>query len=510
MRTSFFYWILTLFFIACSGKNSDLDTQVTTKNEKEIKLNTKEIFLSNSSENSQTISENSKEKSELNRKNGDLYIKFSNNIKNFYRLINKIDVDNLVNDDLMTNNNIEKKTQSSNKTLQLAENMKKMVYPLFFYIEFSKISSLPDNYQSFFDEEKRYFSIPSVILDSRHVLAHYSLLKDASVWFIKDEESDVYLRIKGVDEEFNIVLFEAERDLKGINYISFENISKNYLAGELFYSINHAHQLEHSFFKFFIEAYYYSPFYEAVSSFFSRSISDFSHAGSIIFDKDGNFGGIVTLFDAYYKNSGMVVSALIVKKIVEKLQKGYFIKNEAWIGFTVEQKKDYIQIKTVLESSPASKANLNDGDRVLSINKKYIKTKKDLFNIVQFIQPGNRLEFEIIRNDKKILKYVTAEVKPATQLKNSIPDESILKGRILGISLFDEEGKICISNVEDGSVAFFYEFKKGDCIVKINDFTINSKEDFTHFFENRVNKGDSIQFMILRNSKKHFIGMKKP
>ncbi|MBN2694490.1 PDZ domain-containing protein, partial [bacterium] len=512
--------LLIYFFVSCnSQKNSD-------ENKKEISISNntnienKDVHLSNSLNNSSQINEktsNILESEEQVCK--ELYIKFPKNIKEFYRLLNKSSKILEKNSESTSLNSFEKNSSENlcidenvenHDIVKLVDNMKKKVYPLFFYIEFSKISSLPENYQSFFNEEKKYFSIPSIILDSRHILANYSLLRDASVWFIKDEESDVYLKIKGVDEEFNIALFEAERDLIGVNYISFEKISESYLPGELFYSINHAHQLEHSFFKFFVEAYYYSPFYETISTFFSRSVSDFSHAGSIIFDKNGDFGGVVTLFDAYYKNSGMIVSAKIVKKIVEKLQKGYFIKNEAWIGFTIEQKKDYLQIKNIVPESPAFKAKLKESDIIISINNKIIKTKKDLFNIIQFVQPGNRLQIEIFRDNKKLTKSVMAEVKPADQLKNSSPEDSVVKGRILGISLFDEEGKICISNIEDGSVAFFYEFKKGDCILKINDFNINSKEDFSHFFENKINKGETIQFLILRNGKKHYIGMKKP
>jgi regulator of sigma E protease len=83
------------------------------------------------------------------------------------------------------------------------------------------------------------------------------------------------------------------------------------------------------------------------------------------------------------------------------------------------------EIGDVLEASPASRAGIEPGDRVLEINGRAMRYFEDIENIVQS-SPGKELQFRISRNGKEFERYVTPVQETVRQRDGHVK----LQGRV--------------------------------------------------------------------------------
>jgi peroxiredoxin len=85
-------------------------------------------------------------------------------------------------------------------------------------------------------------------------------------------------------------------------------------------------------------------------------------------------------------------------------------KRALWLGAQFEQTTPTIQ--KVIPASPASRADLRAGDRILSIGKTAITQAADVTSAVSQHEPGERVDVVVQRGDARVTASVTIAVRP--------------------------------------------------------------------------------------------------
>ncbi len=157
----------------------------------------------------------------------------------------------------------------------------------------------------------------------------------------------------------------------------------------------------------------------------------------------------------------------------------------------------------IAEHSPAAKAGLMTGDRVLSVNGTTVKSWDEI-EAVSDESPGKTLLFKVRRDDTTVELSVTPEKKA----EKDIFGES-KEGWYIGISplLYADVGEVA-----KGSPAEKAGLKKGDRIVKIGDTSISTWEDMTEIIYGspgkallfKIRRGDNIMEVAITPERNTF------
>jgi Do/DeqQ family serine protease len=218
------------------------------------------------------------------------------------------------------------------------------------------------------------------------------------------------------------------------------------------------------------------------------------NSGGPLLNINGDLIGINTAIYAKAQGIGFAIPINKAKKIISDLiQFGEVI--QAWIGITVQnldQKlarylkvpgKNGVIIKAIEPRSPARRAGLQEGDIILSIDKKKIATVQDYWSVKKTYAAGDSLKAKIWREGE--IKNVSVK----TQLF-PMPLAEDLAFRLMGIRVQDltpnsrktyrtiaDQG-VVISEIDSRSYLANVGARPGDVIRQIDDTAITNKEDF--------------------------------
>jgi serine protease Do len=218
------------------------------------------------------------------------------------------------------------------------------------------------------------------------------------------------------------------------------------------------------------------------------------NSGGPLLNIDGELIGINTAIYAKAQGIGFAIPISKAKKIISDLiQFGEVI--QAWIGITVQNLdaklaqylkvpgEKGVMIKTVEPRSPAREAGLKEGDIILTIGNKKIKTVRDYWSVKKTYAAGDSLKANIWRNGKTKRVAVQTRVFPIELAED-------LAFRLLGIKVEDlmkkdqryyrtpaREG-VVISEIDSRSYLANIGARPGDVIRQIDDTAVKNKDDF--------------------------------
>lgn len=88
-----------------------------------------------------------------------------------------------------------------------------------------------------------------------------------------------------------------------------------------------------------------------------------------------------------------------------------------WVGIVLGEPdaKDGVAVETVLRRSPAHRAGLKDGDRVLTVNAQTVRTPGKLNNLLGSEPIGRKVVLEVQRDEERLEFEITLEVAPSSQ-----------------------------------------------------------------------------------------------
>ena len=218
------------------------------------------------------------------------------------------------------------------------------------------------------------------------------------------------------------------------------------------------------------------------------------NSGGPLLNINGDLIGINTAIYAKAQGIGFAIPIGKARKIISDLiQYGEVI--QAWIGITVQNMDEslarYLEvpgnkgivIKTVEPKSPAKKAGMQESDIILSIDNKKINSIDDYKSITKSIAAGDTLRAIFWRNGKTQNVVINTKVYPLDQAEDlafrllGIKVEDLTKKKRKAYRIFAREG-VVISKIKENSYLYRIGAQPGDVIRQIDDYTIQTSEDF--------------------------------
>ena len=174
-------------------------------------------------------------------------------------------------------------------------------------------------------------------------------------------------------------------------------------------------------------------------------------------------------------------------------------------------------IADVKPSSPAAKAGLKAGDVILKLNGIGIPSTTQLLSYLNRATPGQNLNFEILRDDKRqnisIIPIAAPDDTPATS--TNLNEKS--KGAVLGVAIRDLSSAelmqlkinsgILIQDVRRGGIAASAGLMSGDVITKINNISIKNASQFAEVVK-ALKQGSVARVAVIRKGTPNIVGMR--
>ena len=174
-------------------------------------------------------------------------------------------------------------------------------------------------------------------------------------------------------------------------------------------------------------------------------------------------------------------------------------------------------VQQVPAGGPASKAGVEPGDIIVSLNGKPVREGNDLVSSITATPIGTPVTIGIVRDGKHLTYKVTVaditQVFPeqfggGTQKQNAEPGRTSVKFGMSIESLTDQKrqslgitqsGGVLIDSVDPGSFADDIGLQPNDLLVGINHQNVNSAEDVQRI-QATLKPGQAVQFQILRRA----------
>ncbi len=238
------------------------------------------------------------------------------------------------------------------------------------------------------------------------------------------------------------------------------------------------------------------------------------NSGGPLLDINGKLIGINTAIYANAQGIGFAIPINKAKRILYDLIK-YGEVVPAWTGIVLQnidaKLAHYLQIpgkkgvvvRGIERLSPAEKADIVEGDIILSVNKKPIGSLDEYAAILKEISAGHVLEMIIWRDGNKKSFKIKTEIYP---IENAIPLAYKLMGiRVKDLPASSQKG-VEIDKLNPNSYLSRIGVAPGDIIRQIDDQTINNMEDFQKAII-KIRQKTSIVILLVRGGRGYYISV---
>jgi membrane-associated protease RseP (regulator of RpoE activity) len=197
-------------------------------------------------------------------------------------------------------------------------------------------------------------------------------------------------------------------------------------------------------------------------------------------------------------------------------------RKRGWLGIFLSEDDDGVHITGVREGSPAEKAGLREGDKIVEVDNKPVEDDSDIRRIIRNLEPGDSVQVEVMRDGKR--KTVNATLGEA---KDVFLNEGLFPGwdyafdgrqfRMPGMSrtylgvhvqgLTEElrayfkapRGRgVLVSRVEEDTPAGKAGLRAGDVIIAVDGKGIRARGDIGSALMDRE-PGDTVAVKIVRD-----------
>jgi S1-C subfamily serine protease len=187
----------------------------------------------------------------------------------------------------------------------------------------------------------------------------------------------------------------------------------------------------------------------------------------------------------------------------------------AYLGVAAEQNEagqNGVIVRDVRAESPAGKAGLKDGDRIIMAGDQQVKSFEDLRNAVAAHKPGDKLALKVDRDGKQQTLNVTLGNEPMDRRETRGYGPGDRAGAYLGVftqaltpdvrehmNLKVDKG-VLVSRVLPNSPAAKAGLQDMDVITRADDMAINSPQDLRQAVE-KSGVGKELALKVIRGDK---------
>ncbi len=196
-------------------------------------------------------------------------------------------------------------------------------------------------------------------------------------------------------------------------------------------------------------------------------------------------------------------------------------RKRGWLGVFLEEDENGVRITGIKEGSPAEKAGLREGDKIVEVDNKPVEDDADIRHIIRNLDPGDTVQVEVMRDGHK--KTVSATLGEAKEVwkegsfsgwgQAMDPGQWQMFGvsrTYLGVRVqgMTEELRtyfkaprgrgVLISRVEEDTPAGKAGLRAGDVIIAVDGKGIAEQGDIGSALSDRE-PGDSVAVKIVRD-----------
>jgi len=256
------------------------------------------------------------------------------------------------------------------------------------------------------------------------------------------------------------------------------------------------------------------------------------NSGGPLFNLEGEVVGVNS--QIFTRSGGSIglsfaIPVQVVRNVVEQLRESGRV-TRGWLGVTIQNVDKNLAesfglerprgalVTQVAQGGPAFKSGLQTGDVILRFDGVDIDTSSELPHVVGLVEPGSRVEVDIIRDRERRtldVKVGGLDAEDSYTLSAGSGDSS--RGGPLGLVVeevprenlerFGISGGVFVREVVPGSVAAESGIRGGDIITLLGSTPVESTESFKRAVS-RLEAGSSVPVRLIRRGTPMFIGMK--
>lgn len=341
-----------------------------------------------------------------------------------------------------------------------------------------------------------------------YIVTNNHVVKDADEVEVALYDNRTYkAKVIGTDPDTDIAVIKIEE--KGLPFLSFVDSNKS-KVGEWVLAVGNPFNLNSTVTAGIISAKgrainILSRNTEqgstAIESFIQTDAAiNPGNSGGALVNLQGGLLGINTAIASptgSYSGYGFAVPSNIVSKIVEDLIE-FGVVQRGWLGVSITSVNSQLAderdlevnsgayISAFAEQSSAKEAGLKEGDVVVKIDDKPIRSNTALIEYIGTRRPGDKVNITVNRNGKELtfpvvlknregktglVKPEEREVVTALGMELEEVDKAVLKE--LGL----EQG-IVVKSLDNGKLSRYTDIREGFIITKVNDRPVRSVEEF--------------------------------
>jgi serine protease Do len=248
------------------------------------------------------------------------------------------------------------------------------------------------------------------------------------------------------------------------------------------------------------------------------------NSGGPLFNQSGQVVGIDSAI--YSPNGGSVgigfaIPSNVAKMVVAQLREHGSV-TRGWLGVSMQPltpalakasglKDDKgVMVNAIVDNSPASKANLQQGDVITGFNGKPVADARGLAMAVAGVRAGTRADVTVLRNGKVEHVAVTIgdEQQQAKVASNDKAPAAAAVPHPVGMSLAANDNTVVVNSVVPGSHADDSGLQAGDVIESVNGTKVTDPSQVIDAIRTAEQQNrEAISLLVNRNGHSAFLGL---
>ncbi len=383
-------------------------------------------------------------------------------------------------------------------------------------------NEIPDAFRDFFGpmlpqgpQQSQAAGSGVIINSDGYIVTNNHVIKDADEVEVALYDNRVYdAKVIGVDPDTDIAVIKIEE--KGLPFLSFVDSNKA-KVGEWVLAVGNPFNLNSTVTAGIISAKGRSinilnrntaQGSTAIESFIQTDAAiNPGNSGGALVNLQGGLLGINTAIASptgSYSGYGFAVPSNIVSKIVEDLIE-YGVVQRGWLGVSITTVNRQLvderdlevtsgaYISAFADQSSAKEAGLKEGDVVVKIDDKPIKSNTALIEYIGTRRPGDKVNITVNRGGKElsfpvVLKTREGKIGPVKPAERNAVAALGMELEDLDADVLEDLGLnqgVIVKDAGNGKLARYTDIREGFIITRVNDRPVKSVKEFDELVSNK-------------------------